>query len=59
MGFDTDLQKEIWLKHIEVQERVLQVNSAPIIIEPDSIQIFLSKSICHFASIIDILSCLS
>ena len=40
MGFDTDLQKEIWLKHIEVQERVLQVNSAPIIIEPDSIQIF-------------------
>ena len=40
MGFDTDLLKEIWLKHIEVQERVLQVNSAPIIIEPDSIQIF-------------------
>ena len=40
MGFNTDFQKEIWLKHIEVQERVLQVNSAPIIIEPDSIQIF-------------------
>ena len=40
MGFNTDLQKEIWLKHIEVQERVLQVNSAPVIIEPDSIQIF-------------------
>lgn len=40
MGFNTDFPKEIWLKHIEVQERVLQVNSAPIIIEPDSIQIF-------------------
>ena len=39
MGFDTELQKEIWLKHIEVQERVLQLNSAPIAIEPDSIQI--------------------
>ena len=39
MGFDTNLQKEIWLKHIEVQERVLQLNSAPIAIEPDSIQI--------------------
>ena len=40
MGFDINLQKEIWLKHIEVQERVLQLNSAPIAVEPDSIQIF-------------------
>ena len=39
MGFDTNLQKEIWLKHIEVQERVLQLNSAPVAIEPDSIQL--------------------
>lgn len=39
MGFDTNLQKEIWLKHIEVQERVLQLNSAPVGVEPESIQI--------------------
>lgn len=38
MGFDTSLQKEIWLKHIEVQERVLQMNSSPIAIDPDFIQ---------------------
>ena len=40
MEYNTDFQKDIWLKHIEVQERVLQLNSAPIVIEPDSIQIF-------------------
>lgn len=40
MEYNTDLQKDIWLKHIEVQERVLQLNSAPVIVEPDSIQIF-------------------
>ena len=39
MGFDINLQKEIWLKHIEVQERVLQLNSAPIAVEPDSLQV--------------------
>lgn len=39
MGFDTNLQKEIWLKHIEVQERVLQLNSVPIAIEPGTILI--------------------
>ena len=39
MGFDTNLQKEIWLKHIEVQERVLQLNSVPIAIEPETILI--------------------
>ena len=39
MGFDINLQKEIWLKHIEVQERILQLNSVPITVEPDSIQI--------------------
>lgn len=38
MGFNTNLQKEIWLKHIEVQERVLQMNSAPIGIDSNSIQ---------------------
>ncbi len=39
MGFDTNLQKEIWLKHIEVQERVLQLNSTAVAIEPESIQL--------------------
>lgn len=39
MGFNTNLLKEIWLKHIEVQERVLQLNSAPITIEPELTQI--------------------
>ena len=39
MGFNTDLLKEIWLKHIEVQERVLQLNSAPLAVEPDSINV--------------------
>jgi len=39
MSFNSEFQKEIWLKHIEVQERVLQLNSAPIIIEPESIQL--------------------
>lgn len=39
MGFDTNLQKEIWLKHIEVQERVLQLNSVPIAIKPETILI--------------------
>jgi flagellar biosynthesis GTPase FlhF len=39
MGLNTDIQKEIWLKHIDVQERMLQLNSAPIAIEPESIQI--------------------
>ena len=39
MGFDTNLQKEIWLKHIEVQEKVLQLNSVPVAIEPESVQI--------------------
>ena len=40
MEYNTDFQKDIWLKHIEVQERVLQLNSSPLFIEPDSIQIF-------------------
>ncbi len=39
IGFYTNLQKEIWLKHIEVQERVLQLNSVPIAIEPETILI--------------------
>lgn len=39
MEFDTELQKNIWLKHIEVQERVLQSNSAPIAIEPESLMV--------------------
>lgn len=59
MGFDTELQKEIWLKHIEVQERVLQLNSAPIAIEPDSIQILgqrLRLNICQTDELDTILS---
>ena len=50
MEFNTDLLKNIWLKHIEVQERVLQLNSAPIIVEPESIQISgqkLSAKVCQ------------
>lgn len=39
MEYSTDLQKEIWLKHIEVQERVLQLNSSPIDIDSDSSQV--------------------
>lgn len=40
MEFDTNLQKEIWLKHIEVQGLVLELNSAPVVVEPESIQIY-------------------
>lgn len=37
MSYDSSKLKEIWVKHIEVQERVLQLNSSPIEILPDSI----------------------
>lgn len=39
MEYNTELLKEIWLKHIEVQERVLQLNSAPLAVDPETIHI--------------------
>ena len=39
MEYNTELLKEIWLKHIEVQERVLQLNSAPLVVDPETIHI--------------------
>ena len=39
MKYNTDLQKDLWLKHIEVQERILQLNSAPIAVEPNTVQL--------------------
>lgn len=43
MAYNSDLLKEIWKKHVEVQECVLQKNSAPIEIDSEATSITKGK----------------